>query len=58
MQSFRVPDRTASVKRELLRGPIFSHKVHSRMSRIFLGEATAAETLDESAKDRLPHSVQ
>ena len=41
----------ASVKRELLRESIFSRKVHRRMSRIFLGEASISETLQEIAKE-------
>ncbi len=48
----------ASVKRELLRESIFSPKVHLRMSRIFLGETTVAETMKEIAEDRLPPRAQ
>lgn len=44
----------ASVKRELLRESIFSPKVHLRMSRIFLGEATIAETMEEIRSDAPP----
>ena len=42
----------AEVKRELLREPIFSTRVHLRMARILSGEATVAETMEEVARDQ------
>lgn len=42
-----------AVKRELLREPIFSPTVHSRLARAFLGQAPVDEILRES-EDRTP----
>lgn len=51
------PDRPdyIDIKRDLLREPIFLKKVHERMSRVFLGEATVEEMLDEAIR---PQSVK
>lgn len=40
----------ADVKRDLLREPVFSQKVHERMSRVFLGQSTIEELLQETAQ--------
>jgi hypothetical protein len=48
----------ASVKRELLREPIFNPKVHLRMSRILSGETTIKEALEEAARDRTQPKTQ
>lgn len=42
----------AEVKRELLREPIFSPKVHLRMARLIAGEATATEIMEEVAREQ------
>jgi tetratricopeptide (TPR) repeat protein len=39
----------ADIKRDLLREPVFSQKVHERMSRVFLGQSTIDEMLQEAA---------
>jgi tetratricopeptide (TPR) repeat protein len=39
----------ADVKRDLLCEPVFSQKVHERMSRVFLGQSTIDEMLQEAA---------
>jgi hypothetical protein len=39
----------AEVKRDLLREPVFNPKVHERMSRVFLGQVTIEEMLQEAA---------
>jgi hypothetical protein len=51
------PDYT-SVKGELLRETIFSPKVQERMSRIFLGEETIEEALEEADRDRTRSRAQ
>jgi len=47
-----------TVKRELLREPIFSPKVHSRLARVFLGHATVDETISEAAHAVRPTEFQ
>ena len=44
-----------TVKRELLRESIFRAKVHLRMSRIFLGETTVKETMEEIKRESQPN---
>ena len=41
----------ADIKRDLLRESIFNSKVHERMSKLFLGEATVEETMEEIKRD-------
>lgn len=48
----------ASVKRELLRESIFNPMVHQRMSRIFLGESTVAEVMEEVERDKKTPKTQ
>jgi tetratricopeptide (TPR) repeat protein len=48
----------ADIKRDLLREPIFNPKVHERMSKILLGQATVEETMEEIKRDRGPATVQ
>jgi tetratricopeptide (TPR) repeat protein len=48
----------ADIKRDLLREPIFNSKVHERMSRMLLGQATVEETMEEIKRDRGPATVQ
>jgi tetratricopeptide (TPR) repeat protein len=42
------------IKRNLLREPIFLKKVHERMARVFLGESTIEEVLDEANHPKVP----
>jgi hypothetical protein len=42
----------AQVKRDLLREDIFRTKVHQRMSRIFLGQSTIEQVMEEVRRDR------
>jgi tetratricopeptide (TPR) repeat protein len=39
------------VKRDLLREPVFNPKVHERMSRVFLGQSTVDEIMQEAIRD-------
>jgi tetratricopeptide (TPR) repeat protein len=50
------PDRPdyVAIKRNLLREPIFLRKVHERMARVFLGESTVEEVLDEANHPEVP----
>jgi tetratricopeptide (TPR) repeat protein len=48
----------ADIKRDLLREPIFNPKVHERMSKMLLGQATVEETMEEIKRDRGPATVQ
>jgi tetratricopeptide (TPR) repeat protein len=48
----------ADVKRELLREPIFNPRVHSRMARIFLKQATIDEVTTEIANEQKPDKPQ
>lgn len=48
----------ADIKRDLLREPIFDPKVHERMSKMLLGQATVEETMEEIKRDRGPATVQ
>jgi hypothetical protein len=48
----------ASVKRDLLREPIFSSKVHLRMARIFLRKSTIEEVLEEIAQEPAKPKIQ
>ncbi len=41
----------ADIKRDLLRESIFNSKVHERLSKLFLGEATVEETMEEVKRD-------
>jgi hypothetical protein len=41
----------AEVKRDLLREPIFSSKVHRRMTETFSGKKTADEMFDEIRRE-------
>jgi tetratricopeptide (TPR) repeat protein len=44
----------ADIKRDLLREPIFNPKVHERLSKLFLGQATVEETMEEIKRDDGP----
>lgn len=46
------------IKRDLVREPIFNSKVHSRMARLFLGEATVEEMMEEARRDKEPAKPQ
>ena len=46
------------IKRELLREPIFNPRVHSRMTRIFLKQATIDEVTTEIENERKPDRAQ
>ena len=48
----------AEIKRDLLREPIFNPRVHSRMARVVLGEATVDEILEEASRSEAPHYSQ
>ena len=48
----------ADIKRDLLREPIFNPRVHSRMARVVLGEATVDEILEEASRSEKPHHSQ
>ena len=48
----------ADIKRDLLREPIFNPRVHSRMARVVLGEATVDEILEEASWSEAPHYSQ
>ncbi len=48
----------ADIKRDLLREPIFNQKVHERMSKMLLGQATVEETMEEIKQDRDSETVQ
>jgi len=41
-----------------LREPIFNPRVHSRMARVVLGEATVDEILEEASRSEAPHYSQ
>jgi tetratricopeptide (TPR) repeat protein len=44
----------SSIKRELLREPIFNPKVHSRMARVFLKKLTVEQALEEATQESEP----
>ena len=52
----RTRPRYTEVKRDLLREPIFSPKVHLRMARLVTGEATSSEIMEEVAREQASSS--
>jgi len=44
----------ADIKRDLLRESIFNSKVHERLSKLYLGQATVEETMEEIKRDNRP----